>query len=329
MSELSMIQMGLEGSGTPGTLVPATYKIDAEGGGTYEFLDDVAFPQYVQGIAQPTIQNAYARSTGTRLTIWDTPCSFQLLAWLLNLSVKTVVGPATSFPFPLPTTAPNTIGSSTFEFVDARTLQEYEFGYGFITKLGLQADCNTDGGVAKVNYVIEGRKSAASTVTGALGFIASREMMNLRTATFKIDALGTAAGTAAATSNVLRSISLDLDTGWEAKPYASARTDLDFAIAQFNPSKMKFSGKMRLYKSATLVTQIANARAGTGIVVQVGFDGTSTLAALFNLPLLWNSQAQLASGEDSVELDFTSGYDSAGSTQGAAINLTLASTTIT
>ena len=326
MPELSKVQLGLESIG--GTLVAATHILDCEGGASIEWLDDPYLPNYTTGIAQKTMQNAFVRSTASRLTLRDTPCSFQLLTYLLNMAVKAIVGPATAFAFLLPTTAPNTLSTFSFEYVLARILQEYEFGYGFISKLGFSADCDVDGGIAKVNCVIEGRKSAASTVTGALALIPSREMMNLRTATFKVDALGTAAGTAAATSNALRAFSLDLETGWEPGPYADGRTDLDWSLPIFNPDKMKLAGKMKLYKGSAAVTQIANARAATGIVTQVGFDGTGTLAALFNLPLLWN-QVKNDINNDYVELDYEAGYDNAGTTQGAAINMTLASTTIT
>ena len=326
MPELSKVQMGLES--VAGTLVAATKMLDIEGGAELELLDEVRLPRYVNGIAQPTMQNAFMGGTASRLTVKDTPCSFQLLAYLCNMAIKAVVGPATAFDFPLPTTTPNSISTFTFEAVMARILQEYEFGYGFISKMGFAADAEADGGVAKVNYVVEGRKSAASTVTGSLAFIPSREMMNLRTASFKIDALGTAAGTTAATANALRAFSIDFDTGWVPESYADSRSDKDWSIARFNPEKMKLTGKMRIYKGSTAVTQIANARAGTGIVVQVDFIGTSTLDCKFKLPLLWLSAPKDDTGGDSLEFDFEAGYDSAGSTQGASVNITLASTTI-
>lgn len=327
MPELSKVQLGLES--VAGTLVTATHILDCESGATIDFLDEAKLPRYQTGIAQPTIQHAYIAGTAARLTVRDTPCSFQLLAYLLNMATKAVVGPATSFPFPLPTTAPNTISTFTFEVVMARILQEYEFGYGFISKLGFSADCEADGGTAKVNFVVEWRKAVPSTVTSSLALIPSREMMNLRTASFKIDALGTAAGTAAATTGTLRAFSLEFETGWQPKPYADGRTDKDWSVAQFNPDTLKLTGKMRLYKGSSAVTQLANARAATGIVAQVAFDGTDTLAANFNLPLLWISPPSENTTEDALEFEFESGYDSAGSTQGAAINLTLASTTIT
>lgn len=327
MPELSKVQLGLES--VAGTLVPATHILDCEGGATLDFLDEVQLPRYLTGVAQPTIQNAYIAGTAARLTVKDTPCSFQLLAYLCNMAIKAVVGPATAFAFPLPTTAPNTISTFTFEAVMARILQEYEFGYGFISKLGISGDCEADGGTMKVNCVIEGRKAVPSTVTASLALIPSREMMNLRAAAFKVDALGTAAGTAAATTGVLRAFSLDLETGWQPKAYADGRTDKDWSIAQFNPDAMKLTGKMRLYKAATAVTQLANARSATGIVVQVDVPGTATLDCKFNLPLLWLSAPKEEANSDNVEFDFEAGYDSAGTPQGAAINLTLANTTIT
>ena len=100
MPELSKVQLGLES--VAGTLVAATHILDIEGGASIEWLDDPYLPNYNTGVAQKTMQNAFVRSTASRLTVRDTPCSFQLLTYLLQMAVKAVTGPATSFPFPLP-----------------------------------------------------------------------------------------------------------------------------------------------------------------------------------------------------------------------------------
>ncbi len=125
-------------------------------------------------------------------------------------------GPASTFAFTLPTTAPNSIRAYTYEFLMGG--QEYEAGYGIYTDYAIHADADSDGGVFYRNGKVVARKAVASTLTLGLGKILSSENMNIRNATVMLDALGTAAGSAGAQGNWLKGFSLEIKSGWMAKP---------------------------------------------------------------------------------------------------------------
>lgn len=322
------IQMGMETDA--GTAVPATFKWP--GKGLVKFLDQLEEHDYATGEAGGAIEDDDTISkTGTVLTLSDTVASYELLIWLLNMGIKAVAGPATSFTFALPTlVTPNAIKTFTWEFASAR--QEYEFPYGFARKIGIHGNAEQNGGLIYCNAEIEGRKSSASTATASLGHIASREAMNLRSATLKVDALGTAFGTAAALSNCLREINVDVETGWVAKGYAASRSDKDFAVAEGGGVGYKLTGSMLLAFTADVVTELANARAGTGRIVEVAVSGTGSRAFKFQLPLKWKPQ-DVGMEEDSgmrlLRLPFISKYSRTSVAQGPQFVITAsASTTV-
>jgi hypothetical protein len=328
------VQMGLES--VAGTLVAATRMWDGEA--EFEFLDEIVTPEYMSGEPGGAVEDAFIAGTGSRLTLKDTPASFQTLAHLLNMGVKAVVGPATSFPFtfPIPGTLTNTPSTFTWEVaIQGQVTQEYEFGYGFASKWGLHGDAKANGGQVYLNGVIEGRKAAASTLTASLAFVPSREMMNLRTASWDLNALGTAFETtllASPITGTLRGFSIECTDLFAPGYYASARADKDFATLD-GGSDYKLAGKVKGLLNSSMVTEIANARSATGKIMQLWIPGTSTLVCDLRLPILWSSVPKLLSdvedGMQYVEFDFISRYSRTTTAQGASVNLTLASTTIT
>lgn len=330
--KLEKIQHGLEtaGSGVPsdGTLVAATFQHMGEG--SVEILDRVVVPNYARGVFGPIVEDAFVAETGTRLTLDDAPCALEDLIWHLCAAIKALPGAASAFAHALPTTAANSIRAYTWEYRTAQ--QEYEFGYGCFTDYAIHADADDEGGTFFRNGKVEGRKSVASTVTPSLGKIPLREVMNLRQCTWKIDALGTAAGTASAQGNALKGFSWELKTGWMPEAFAVGRSDKDFADFMFHNFELKT--KLKVLLNAVAVTRISNARAATGEIFQVAWAGSSSRAALFNMPVINDNLITVGNankdGLRMAELEFSVGYSETTTAQGAAVNLTAsASTTVT
>lgn len=327
---LATIQHGLES--VAGTLVAATFKYP--GTGTLVFEDKVERPGYLTAEAgENTIEDSFVSQTGTTLNLNDAPCSVELLAYMLNIGVKSVPGPASSFAFAFPTTAVNAIGSMTFEYATAA--QEYEAGYGFLEKFSISGDGGANNGVVQFNGVVRARKSAASTKTASLGVYANHQPLVINATTkFSIDAVGTAAGTAAHLSGTLRGFSLDCETGWKPGHYADARADKDFSLPEGGGNNWKITGNLKILLNATAITEIANARAGTGRIVYIALAGTASRVCAIALPLTFTAAPTIG---DTVENDlilcsfpYAAGYSRTASAQGASITLTTsASLTIT
>lgn len=328
-TRLTAIQHGRES--TPGTLVAATWIYPGEG--TVEFEDKVEQPMYMTGVAGRPVEYAFISQTGTTINLSDTPCSVELLAFMGNIGVKQVLGPATSFPFTFPTTAANTISAYTFEFATAQ--QEYECGYCFLEKFSIHGDGGSDNGVVKFNGVVRGRSAAASTKTSSLTIYANHQPLVINAATkFSIDAVGTAAGTGSHISGVLRGFSMDVETGWKPGHYADNRSAKDFSVPEGGGVDYKITGNLKLLLGATAVTEIANARAGTGRIVQIALGGTSSRAAAINLPLIFTAAPKIGDKTENgllmVEFPYDASYSVTATAQGAAINVTTsASLTIT
>jgi len=321
--KLTAIQHGLEA--TAGTAVPATFKWAGEG--ELEFEDHVEQPAYMTNEAGYTVEDTFVSATGSTLRLKDTEASAEILAYLCNMGVKAAVGPASTFAFTFPTTAVNTLRYFTWEL--ATSVQEYEFAYGFAESFSIHGDTMANNGRVQLNAIIKGRKAAASTLTASLGFVANHQPLNLNNATIKFDAVGTAAGTAAATSGYLRGFSMDVKTGWSAGMYADGRSALDFAVAEGGGGGYEITGNLKCLLSATGVTEIANSRAGTGRVVQIALNGTASRLVKLNLPLIYTAAPQIGgtveNGLIMVSFPFKAGYARTVTAAGPEINITTSS----
>ncbi len=312
---------------TAGTLVAATLKWPGEA--EFVFDDKIELPPYAQGEAGWTLEDAFISSTGSALNLKDTECSAEVLLYVCQFGLKKIAGVAAStFAFTLPTTGANTIGSSTWEFgINGQVTQEYEFGYGFFPSFSVHGDAEANNGRLLINGVVKGRKAAASTETAALSLIPAHEPLNFNAATIKIDALGTAAGTAAATAGFLKAFSMDVETGWSPGGYADGRTTKDFSIPEGGGTSYKITGNMKCLLNSVGVTELANARAGTGRIVQVSVAGTSSRVVKFNLPLTFTEAPKLggetANGLILATFPYQAGYSRTATAQGPNIDITL------
>lgn len=332
MSQIAIekIQRGLEaaGSGVPsdGTLVPATYQIS--GDGTMQFLDRVVFPKYARGYFGGVVEDVYVAETGTELSLNDRELTAEELVWDLNHAVKAVPGAATSFDFALPTTAANSIRAFTYEFVAGG--QEYEFGYGMFSEYNIHADGGDNGGTFFCNGKVVGRKAAASTVTASLGLVANREVMNLRQCTVFLDALGTAAGAAAASTLKLKGFTWNLKTGWMGEGFATGRTAKDFSDGYFHGYEL--TGTLKCLADSAAITQIATMRAGTGKVMRVKWLGSATRSVNFDFPVAFMGITGIGNenneGLRMVTFNYSIGYSVTSTAQGPTVQSTLSGSTI-
>lgn len=324
--KLLKIQHGLES--VAGTLVAATFKW--KGGGKLKFDDAIITPEleYPTGVLGGNIEGAFIAETGSTLTLEDTDFSAETMVWLGNMGIKTVGGAASTFAFTFPTTTPNSISTFTWEVGTAA--QEYEFGNGFCESFNIHGDVGADNGRIKVNAIMRGQKAAASTVTASLGFLTAYEPLNINNATLHLDTVGTAAGTASQTSLFLKAFSLDVKTGWMPGRYADGRSGKDFSVAEFGDYEI--SGKIRGVLTATAVTEIANARAGTPRIMALKLNGSSSRLVKLNLPMVFTDVPEIGDEKDGlipVEFSFKSAYSRTTTAQAPEINVTTsASTTV-
>lgn len=326
--KLKYAQHGKES--TAGTLVAATFKW--KGDASLKILDTIETPELNvgTGVFGGNVEGAFISQAGSELTLPDSDLSAEGMVWLGNMAIKQVLGAATTFTFSFPTTAANTLQTFTWELATAT--QEYEFGYGFCPEFSIHGDVGANNGRLLVNAKIRGRKAAASTVTASLGFLANYEPLSIYNATVHFDAAGTAAGTAAATAGYLKAFNVDVKTGANEGRYADGRSTLDFSTIDY--SDYEISGRLRCLLSATAVTEIANARAGTSRMVALKCNGTSSRLVQINLPLVYSESPSVgdqdADGMILVEFPFKSGYSRTATVQGPSIVCTASgSTTVT
>lgn len=317
---------------TAGTLVAGTFK--HKGNATFKMDDAIAIPEfdYNLGILGGNVEGAHITDTASTLTWEDCDFTAEDMIWLGNMAIKSVPGAASSFAFAFPTTAANTIKTFTHELVTAT--QEYEFGYGFCESFNVHGDVAADNGRILYNAVIKGRQAAPSTATGSLGFLTAHHPLNINDATVHFDTIGTAAGTAAATSGYLRAFNMDIKTGWtvEASRYADGRSTKDFSVLTF--TDYEWTGTLRVKFGAQAVTHVASARAGTPAAMAIKCLGAASREVDFIMPMVFTDTPTIGSGNEdglhTVEFPFRVGYSRTSTAQGPSINVTAsASTTLT
>lgn|SRR5574341_19809 len=335
LTKLKTLQMGLET--VKGTAVAAThvwlgpaFQVEPE--------DKIELPRYLRGIPGGLIpEDTFMSHAATKFVLGDTPFSVEQAAYLYNMAINKNLVSAGLTPFlmdnfalPISGTV-NDFATFTFEFSDG--IQAWNAAFAFCTDFNVHGARDTDGGTLKFNGSLLGRKRATLALTAGLSPVAVIKPLNIRSGTVKIDALGTAFGTAAATSNWLLDLNINVVTGLVPDYSVSNQANLDYAGAYYNGDH-RITGKLVCYMDALSVTQIANARSATGIIMQLAFPGAGTRKATFNLPIIFTKDPNWGhlerNGFNLVELDFESGYSTTVVAQGPQLPLNMsASTTIT
>lgn len=324
------VQMGLQSTLDTGVAATHIWAGEAE----FDFLDQIAEEQFLSGEPGGAIEDTNIRGTGSQLTLKDTPSDFYTLIYLLNTSVKAIAGPATSFPFPYPVPGTFAPGLSMFTWeiaLAAQVTQEYEFYNGFAPTWNLHGDADANGGQMLLNAMILGSKAAPSTLTSSLAYIPVRSMMNLRAASWDLNAIGTAFETpplASPRTGALKVISIEQKKGYHAGYYAEARTAKDFGTIE-GGNDYELGGKVTGLLNSDMVTEIANARSATGKVMQLTIPGPTTTLCDIRLPIVWTSVPKILSevrdGMVMVSFDYRAKYMRTTTAAGPAINITTAS----
>ncbi len=212
----------------------------------------------------------------------------------------------------------------TFTWEMQTDAQEYEFGNAFCSKFSVHGDVNANNGRIMYNSIHEGRVAAASTFTSSLGFLANLHPLNMNYAGINIDAIGTLAGTASATTGVLKAFSVDVETGWTTanSRYADGRSTKDLSLATFGDYKI--SGTIKMLLSATAVTHIANARAGTPVILQWKCQGAGGRYVAFKLPVAYSDTPTLGTNTNGLilcDFPYQAAYSTTSTAQGPSIDV--------
>lgn len=334
LKKLQVANFAIEG--TPGTIIAATKTWLGEV--SYKPILEIMNPGYPQGVGgKYVIEDTFAGEAGMTVNLKDFPASVEQLAYLYNLGIKAALSSAGTTPFLLdnfafPTSASvNTISTWCGQFDDG--LQKFECGYLFCEKFSIHGERGNNGGTVYANAQLRGRKRATGwSGTPTPVVISNVQPLNIDNLTVKIDALGTAAGTGAAVAAWVIGFNLDVETGQAVDPAASGRSSLDFYQSLFNGNH-GVSGRLTCKMDSNSVTQIANARSATGIVLQLVLAGTGTRKATFNLPIYWTEDPAWGDADNNgfhtVDLAFEAGYSRTTTAQGISMPLNMsASTTI-
>ncbi len=334
LKKLSQFNLGLEA--TPGTTVPATHVWN---GDAYATIEDAPFiTKYPVGIPMDlSVEDIYLAETGTTIVLSDTECSVEQLVYLFCMSIIGTTASAGVTPFlmdsyTIPSSSTiNAIKTFTTEFSDG--VQGFKAGYTFAEKISIHGDVDSNQGRILMNAQLRAQKSNTATLTPAITTVPLIEPLNINALTIKIDAPGTAAGTAAQTNNLLAAFDLNITTGWQPDRSASGRSARDFQQAIYN-GQPQFAGKLVYKTTAAAYTQLANARTPVAAIVQLKVVGTGTRALTMNLPLAYSKISELErndrKGIVTLEMEYEAGYSRTVTAQnvGFPVNMS-ASTTIT
>ena len=319
---------------TPGTIIAATKTW--LGKVSYAPVLDIQNPGYPQGIpGAVVVEDTFTNEAGMLINLEDFPLSVEQMAYLQNLGIKKALTSAGITPFLLdnfafPTSATvNDIATWCGQFDDG--IQKFECGYVFCEKFSEHGERGQNGGVLMANAQLRGRKRATGwTGSPAPTVISNLQPLNIDNLSVKIDALGTAAGTAAATSSWVIGYNLDVETGFQAHPAASGRASLDYISAAYN-GEHKVTGSLICVMDSNSVTQIANARSGQGIILQLQVAGTGTRKLTRNLPIYFTKDPEWGkadrNGFHEVTLEFEAGYSRTATAQGISMPINLSAST--
>lgn len=295
-----------------------------------KFEDKIVTPKYSTGEpGKRTMEDAFAASTGTTITLPDTDLSAALSIWALNMAIKGLAGPAMSFAFTLPTSnAGNTLNSFSFKVATNAAGAVYDVADCFMTKFNMHGDFDADNGTVKFNAMVAGRKAAPNgSVTAGLNLVGglvgstsvhTASIFNFSNAAFKLSALGASLGTAVQQKGVLKGFSIDCDTGFFPGGYADGRAALDYAQIDGGGLAYDITGKLKLLLSATAdgsgtatPTHIANARAAAGKVMQLILTAGNGYAMTAVLPFVFTDEPEFGDSDDKgmimCEFPFASG----------------------
>lgn len=321
---LTKLQLGKEASPLVGAAATSIWPGEAE----LKFGEKIATPTYMTGEAGYTVENTFVGDTETVLTLKDTYMSPELLTWFLTNSLTGASTSGSIFPFDFATTAA-VASPLTFSWEYALSQQEYEFsGYG--ESFNIHGDVNANEGLVMFNGVVRGESAASSTLTSSLSPITGHFAGTLPVANGKIhlNALGTAASTSASIATWLRAFSVDFKTGWHGGRYMSGATNRDIVTVEGGGTDYEITGTLKVLANSNAVTEIANARYGTGRVLRLQLTGAGSRYVYLDIPFSYTEAPTLGNETENglvfVTLNFKGGYSRTSTAQGPKITTGLA-----
>jgi len=260
INNLEKLQYGIEGSGTPGTLVAADTVLLVEQGG--EFIDEIERvpvdePRGVLAMVEDVDTRKGSLLTTTAALDYE---SHILLA--LNCGIK-LVTPAAGPPkvwTVLPSLAtPDALNSATFEVAhtDGTTKHvEREFGYATVRRFSIEFAFNQ---VTKITVEYFGRASQSSTFTASQSAV-TRTVIPSNLWKVYIDTSWAGLG-GTQKSGLIRSGTLEIVTGVEPDFTLDGRADLD--LTQLIRGMITGSLKLTMAVDANFATEVTAWRAKT------------------------------------------------------------------
>lgn len=264
------LNIGKEGSGTPGTAVAATTQWRGVGG-TIEDQRDLVFPEELNAIAIPT-DRSYVPALLAGLSMADTPLTFEQLGYILNAGMKDVTpvqdGAGTDYisAYDVGTTSRNSIATYTLETGDNQQGEEME--YAFVTDFAIKGTARE---ALMMSGTWVGRQVTDSTLTST-SIPVVEDAMAGKGSVF-IDAIGGTIGTTQLSNSIL-SMELTCTTGWRPKFFIDGNA-LYFGIHYFDMDSFSAQLSLTFEHDGTAVTEKLNWRNQVARMIRLQFEGSA------------------------------------------------------
>ena len=218
---------------------------------------------YISGV-----DRSYIPKVEARLSMDETPCTFEHVCHILEAGVKTATvatsGGGQQYVYIFPTTAANTLKTYTIEGGDDQ--QEEQFLYGFVSDFTLSGSAG-EAVMMSANWL--GRQVAPGTYTTGVAVAAVEEVL-FGMGTLYIDPTSGALGTTTALATFL-DFNLKVNTGWV--PVYTGDGAIYFT---FNKSVAPEIVCDVTFEHETVgVAQVAAWRAGTAKLLEMKFTGAA------------------------------------------------------
>lgn len=312
---LRKIQLGKEGAGTPGTLVPAT--LLWAGKGTIEDQRELVFPEQDVGILGG-VARTYVPKVFAALSMEAVEATFEQLPIILSAAVQNVVtgdadgvGTGRIYRYALATTAAQPPQTWTIEGGDNQ--QAERFGYGYVESFEL---AGAAGEALKIAAEWRGREVLPASFTAGVSYPTTLEEILFGQGQLAIDDSGGTPGTTVL-SNTLLGMSLKHTTGYV--PRFSASGALHFATLKQGAPEVLLD--ITFEHDAAAVAEIAAWRAQKVRLLQLAWQGAELETAgeythktlEINLVGKWERFAKLdeIDGNDVVTGTFRARYHAA------------------
>ena len=270
IKKLRRIQIGREA--TMGTKVDAsdTWR----GTGTIEDITPVIFPDEDIGYL-PATTRSYIPSKMAKLTMEETPATFQQFLHVCEAGIKTATSSADGgttgyiYEYPFSSTAENTIKTYTIEGGD--NIEEEEFGYGFVEHFSLSG-VPGEAVMLSADWVGDQVSTGSFTSTATCSLPTIEEILFSKGKLYIDDDSGTMGATQI--ESTLLEMNLDVITGWT--PVTTADGNLYFTFIKNAGPELTLD--LTLEHNATSLVEKDDWKIQQGKLIRLVFEGTAYTA---------------------------------------------------